>query len=1236
MRGKILTPWIRHGSPVRKVRARQIGRLRGAEEAGIKLLQDSAGLPVRQPNRISIWLGLMLWWAGASGSILGADASAAITVLTFSGKAEVSRQGDVWDPAYTNQVLLPGNKMRTGLKSRATLRLSDGTTMTVGAEARFEVPQEKRGITLNPFKGLYYFFHRDKPGQFELRSRTAAAAVRGTEFQLEAAAEGDWTLSVLDGDVLLQSEGGELELRTGQAGQVKPGAKPQTVIMRDATDLIQWCFYYPAVLDADELKLTPAEQTAARASLDAWRQGDRAGALEQFNWDAPVSSSLEALYRAQLLLAVGDVTGAEQLLNGVPSASERAGSLKIAITELIAVVKGRARTPGAPAASSGRSRGMAQNHEPRSEPALPQSASAWLAESYRRQAELDLDGALAAVGEATTLAPDFALAWERRGELEFSFGHLGKARRAAEQALRLAPRGAPVRVLLGFLAAAEERIDVAREQFETAIAQDGAQGNAWLGRGLCRIRAGDLDGGRQDLIVAAALEPQRASFRSYLGKAWAESGNSERAGLELQLAQRLDPKDPTSWLYSALLLLEQNRINEAIAALQRSEELNDNRALFRSRLLLDQDRAVRGANLAAVYQDAGMDEVAVREASKAVERDYGNFSAHQFLANSYNALRDPQQVNLRYETAWLNEYLVANLLAPVGAGTLSPMVSQQEYSRLFQQNGLGLISETTYSSRGDWSQAAVQYGQFDHTDYAVESTYSSRNGERFNNDLELLTLSLRLKQQLSPRDTLYFQAIGYDAEGGDLAQYYSPSFANGSLRITETQQPMLLAGYHHEWAPGIHTLVLAGRLQDRVEITNAAAGSLFFRARSGVNTFASYALYNQAYESEQETYISELQQSFQFNRHTLISGARYQAGEFDTASVIQNGATFPGGTPTGFNPVGQNFRTHLQRSGFYLYDQWRPFDSLLLIGGLSADWITYPDNYQLAPLAATESSRHLLGPKAGFVWTPTALTTIRGAYSRALGGVSFDQSFRLEPSQVAGFNQAFRSLIPEAIGGSPAAPAFEIFGLQLEERFASRSYLGVTAGLLWSDATRQAGAVVFDPFPAVPTPDPFSPTSTRQHLDFEERNFIVSLHQLLGRDFAVGAVYRLSQANLVSEYPDLPSTAVLSSPFVLRQEQEATMNRIRLYGIFNHPEGYFAEAEALWTAQDNRRDSSGLADEDFWQFNLYAGYRWWHRRAEVRLGLLNLTAQDYRLNPLNVIAELPRQRTFTLSFRFSF
>ena len=212
--------------------------------------------------------------------------------------------------------------------------------------------------------------------------------------------------------------------------------------------------------------------------------------------------------------------------------------------------------------------------------------------------------------------------------------------------------------------------------------------------GSASIRRGNLAGGREDLLLAAALEPQRALLRSYLGKAYGEENDYPRAAKELERAKSLDQQDPTSWFYSALLDQQHNRINEAVRDLEKSQELNDNRRLYRSRSLLDQDRAVRSVNLANIYLDAGMTDVSLREASRAVNVDYANYSAHLFLANTYDQLRDPRFVNLRLETAANSEYLIANLLAPISGGTLNSAISDQEYSRLFERNRIGVDSST--------------------------------------------------------------------------------------------------------------------------------------------------------------------------------------------------------------------------------------------------------------------------------------------------------------------------------------------------------------------------------------------------------------------------------------------------------------------------------------------------------------------------------------------------------------
>jgi len=72
--------------------------------------------------------------------------------------------------------------------------------------------------------------------------------------------------------------------------------------------------------------------------------------------------------------------------------------------------------------------------------------------------------------------------------------------------------------LRGFVLSAENNLKDAKNSFETAIALQSALGDAWLGRGLCLIKQGQLEAGRRDLLTAAALEPNRAIFRRYLSE----------------------------------------------------------------------------------------------------------------------------------------------------------------------------------------------------------------------------------------------------------------------------------------------------------------------------------------------------------------------------------------------------------------------------------------------------------------------------------------------------------------------------------------------------------------------------------------------------------------------------------------------------------------------------------------------------------------------------------------------
>jgi tetratricopeptide (TPR) repeat protein len=980
--------------------------------------------------------------------------------------------------------------------------------------------------------------------------------------------------------------------------------------MIEATNIIQWCLYYPGVIDTDELQFPASERGAMAASLNAYRQGDLLGALKLYPSAPAVPSEVGRIYHAALLLSVGQVEKARAAISGVsPGASG-----KVALEHVIAAVKLEQYTPPHP----------------------PASAGEWIAQSYYQQSRSDLAGALKAAQAATEKDPQFGFAWTRVAELEFSFGRIREAQRALETGLRLSPGNAQAAALNGFLLSANNQIGRAREAFDAAITLDGALGNAWLGRGLCDIRQGKSGPGRDDLQVAATLEPNRSLLRSYLGKALSNAGHVTKAQSEFTRAEQLDPHDPTPWLYSALENKMDNRINDAVADLENSLRLNNNRSVYRSQFLLDQDRAVRSANLASVYQADGMDEVAVREATRAVTDDYASASAHLFLANSYNNLRDPTRINLRYETPWYNELLLSFLLSPVGGGPLSQYVSEQEYSKFFESDRAGFSTSTDYFSTGIINEIASQYGTFGNFSYSLDTQYLDSRGTHPNGNLSLSESSGQFKLQLGPQDTLFFRIEFEDTRNGDITDRYNQDAFIPDLHITETQSPgIVLLGYHHEWTPGIHTLLLLGRLADHISFSQTRTDLVIPDLTSNVLSLLQDNFFTK-YHSDFLVYTAELQQIFEGPGNTFIAGARYQSGNFDTSDELNvanplNAAFYPTPAASG------NFRTDFERASVYGYDTVTPADWLSFTLGVSYDYMLYPRDYRNVPISAGSTTAYRLSPKAGFTITPGPDTIFQGAYARSLGGTSFDESVLLEPTEIDGFPQVFRTVIPESLAGSVSAPRYETEGIGLQQKIGAKTYFGVNFTNIFEQVREQTGVFAAQAGPIPFGQAPFTPGTTPEKLSYDERTLLATLNQLIGRDWSVGARDSLSYSELRDTFNDIPSN--LAS----RKKQEGLFNQLQLFATYNHPSGFFARGEANWFNQRSYGYTMPLHGDDFWQFNVFAGYRFRRNMGEISLGVLNLTSQDYAINPLNSFYTpidfydtLARQRTLLVRVRLNF
>jgi tetratricopeptide (TPR) repeat protein len=1207
-----------------------------------------------------------LWTCVAvTGIVSGQDAK--LLEIENIVQATKGAQG-AWTAAAKDQSLAIGDRIRTRQRSRATLRLTDLYTMRLEQFTTIEIAPglfQETKPRLDVGAGAAFIFSREKSGEIDIKTPAANGAMRGTQLHVHVAADGTSRFQVLEGQVELANLQGKLTLGAGEAGEAAPGRAPKRTAVIAANNLLQWALYYPAVLDPDEFGMSEAEKRAVAKSLAAYRQGDLLEALESYPARGDQGSGGK-LYHAAVLLAVGRLDEAGGELKGVPA--NHAG--RRAMGRMISAVK-------------------FEEKEAWDDASLGTAGEA-IAESYYRQSRSDLKGAREAAALATRLAPRNGYAWTRLAELEFSFGRTRESRQALASALEFTPRNARAHALQGFVLSADNDIEAARRSFEEAVSLDGALGTGWLGLGLTKTRRGDLAGGRADLQTAATVEPTFSIFHSYLGKALSMEKKPVEARKDLDLARQLDPNDPTPLLYSALELQQQNRPNEAIDELTESIRLNDNRRVYRSKLLLDQDRAVRSANMAKIYQNAGMQDVAVREATRAVENDYTNPSAHLFLANSFDALRDPNRITLRYETPWFNELLLAYMLAPVGGGHLSQFVSQQEFSKLLESDGLGgsLLGEVR--SDGEIRTVASVFGTAGDVSFGLDAVYRDDSGDRFNSESLRKEIYGQFKWQVGPDDSFYFLGKWQDQQSGDNFDTYDNRPLEPGLDFEETQEPgMLLAGWNHRWAPGSHTLFLAGRLSADQVLTNPSSTQLlverdadglrpgFIENVNGVDQFTNPNLQNAnppavgigpdgesliysgdllraiqpylgrgevlsvagapfAFQSRRSFDIgtAELQHILQTDRNLLIAGARWQSGEFETDTrLVAQRPNFNGGFET--PAVQQHSVVDFERMSFYAYDYWSILPCLTLIGGASWDHIEHPDNFRNPPVNNLQSEDEEFSGKFGFTYAPSRWVTVRGMYAGGLGGVSFDESVRLEPVQLAGFNQAYRTVISESIAGSVETPRYDIWGLSAEGSLPTRTWWGASVNVIEQDVDRTRGTFTGYDAGVFPSTPAYFADSMAEHLDYREESLSLTLNQLVGNQFSLGAGFRVTNSELHTTLPELP---VAMAPFA-DLEDEATLYEVMLSANWNSPTGLFARVEANYFSQDLEDDPSRTPFREgdaFWQFNALAGYRFNQNTCEISAGVLNIGDTDYRLSALNPRGEIVRDRTAVLRCRFNF
>ena len=850
------------------------------------------------------------------------------TLVSIQGNTQFRPAGtSVWQRAHINGTLCAGDVLRVGPGGRAAVSLKNETILRINQNSTLNFGSANEGFSLlNLLDGVFHIFSH-RPRSLKVMTPYVNGIVEGTEF-LVRSGEGSSTISVFEGRVRAENQWGAVELSSGQTASAAAQSPPEYVRVVTPRDAVHWTLYYPALLDS---------------SFSGAQEGVRSRLVE-----------------AQGCLTTGRVTEAQTILENVLS-DDPGNADALALLAIIAVVQNNHE----------QALGLARQAADLSE----HSPAAGLALSYARQVVFDVQGALSVLEDTAEKNAENGLVKARLAELQLSVGQLEKAVETARKAVELAPNVGRTHAVLGFAYLAMVEIEEAESAFQQAIKRDQALPLARLGLGLTFIRSGNLREGRAEIEIAAALDPASSLIRSYLGKAYYEEKRDAQARRQYLLAKELDPADPTPWFYDALRKQTVHRPVEALHDLQRSIRLNDNRAVFRSRFLLDDDLAVRSASLGRIFQDLGFQQRALAEGWKSVAANPANFSAHRFLSDSYRFMP-------RHEIAQVSELLQSQLLQPINIAPVQPQLAESnlaildgagpgnasfnEYNPLFLRNRLALQASTIAGSNETLGDELSHSAVWNKLSYSLGQYYYRTDGIRDNNDREKTIYSGYIQGMLSPRTSLLAEFRYRDDTFGDTTLAFEPGDYSPSIRQADRLKS-LRVGMRHDFQPNSTLLVTA--------ISGASDSS-----GEGIEEFGVSVDISNTTDST----MAEIQHIYSSERISVQSGAGYLSSA-ETSSIYL-------APPVDILSREDSATRH---ANVYTYAQLDLPYHLSASLGLAGDFLDSP-----------VLDRDQLSPKLGFAWQPLHSTLLRGAVFRTLQRrLVYAQT--IEPTHVSGFNQFF-------------------------------------------------------------------------------------------------------------------------------------------------------------------------------------------------------------------------------------
>lgn len=1059
------------------------------------------------------------------------------------------KESDKWQKLKLGQKLNTDTTIKVAEGSRVGINYIDGRLIRLRENSEVKIQLDKRSETgqVSLIKGAIHLFNRSAESRFNISTPEVSAAIRGTELVIETTPTGTTNVSVIDGEALLENNSGRLRVEQGESATAKGKTAPTLTNLIKTNDQAEWALYFPTLISKDEYSLNNEQFLAA---LTLAENSDYLGALKQI---AKLKDSTETkLLTATLNIKLGRISKAEEILNDLvkePVALANLGTIYLIKND----------------------RKKAYDIYNKLNDLNNNSPSVSLFRSIFAATNGDQKEALNNINLGLNSFPNEPILIARKAEILLGMGYSKQALATAKKAVNLAPKDPFIRTIYGFTQLTRKMSSEADESFRAAIELDQEQAEAYFGLALTKINNGSIDQGIDYLQKAIHLDSSRSIYRSYLGKAFFEIYEQELADQEYDLAIEKDPNDPTPYLYRAFSSLANNQLVSALSDIEKSIALNNNRAVYRSRSLLDQDLAVRSTSLAEVFSQMGFRETARIEALKSLSYDYTNYSAHRFLGESLEGDY--------YADAKFSQQTISEILSPLSFNAFQSFdgffaeTSLNDYAALFdgdQHRTKLLVGGTNVED--SIRAAAIQTGKEDNFGY-LASYGTNYQGQKNVRDQRS---KLALQYEINPENRLLLQGNVNSTDDETTEDKLEQLDFDTSISLVSKIAPdsTLLARYEY-----------FNRDSDfsNSAVAESATQAIIFD--SSMITMPEFDItLDQMTAEDIDTNRGQLQLLQGLDWGSLVAGAEYvsSSGDAKENSLIISDSS---GIFSNLNRERNTFANYnADTTTYYGYLNARTTEWLNLTAGLSYKDLKMPAFDVLAPYANGSRSIDDLLPKAGFTLNLSDKLTARGAYFKTLGSSTVNDSGSIEPTIVGSFLQL--------LGDLPATQA-ENYGFGIDYKEPAEWYFG--AEYIYRDLNRSN--VEYD---------------THFIADFTQLNESFTLNETEG--------FEDEREDLIKSYLyHILSESTVGYLEYRRERLEAfdiseinDTHRIRSGLKYFSDAMWFLSLEADWYRQDRKGIFNFIDGSDnFWIANLGFGFRIPERKGAFQLQMINLFDSDF-------------------------